>query len=625
MINLLIGVATTDRISPEIRQWGLVLRRAGKYLRKAALNLALAGVLCVGNSAAQEVAFAVPQAREDLTDRLRAASLVLQTIAEGPASPGDITAAARAEYGRLLGALYESGYYSAVISVKLDGREAATIPVLETPRGISRIAVSVQTGPQFIFSRAELAPLAPGTELPPGFAVGRPAPSTAVTEAVSTGISSWRALGYAKAAATGQEIVADHARATLDAHVRLSSGPRLRFGPLEITGNERVRTARIRKIAGLPEGNTFSPEALRLSAERLRRTGAFRSVSLREVKDIGPGDLIGIEALVEEEIPRRIGFGGELSSSEGLRLEGFWLHRNLLGGAERLRLAGEVSGIGGETAGEDYTLSATYSRPATLTPDTALTLGIELEKFDEPDFTLKGFGFEAGLSHIFSDSLTGSLGLGYSATRITDTTGTYDFRTFNMPTRLTWDRRNDKLNATHGFFISAEAMPFLGFGATGSGARVTSDLRGYRALDSEGRAILAARLQFGSIVGPDITETPRDHLFYSGGGGTVRGQDYQSLGVNALPGGQRSGGQQFAGLQAEIRTKLSKRFGLVAFYDLGYIAAEKWGDSYAASHSGAGLGLRYDTGIGPLRVDIATPVTGGGNGVQLYIGIGQSF
>ena len=87
----------------------------------------------------------------------------------------------------------------------------------------------------------------------------------------------------------------------------------------------------------------------------------------------------------------------------------------------------------------------------------------------------------------------------------------------------------------------------------------------------------ALRLQLGSLVGGDLEETPPFYRFYSGGGGTVRGQDYQSLGVD-LGGGDRSGGLSFAGVSAEIRGTVNDRLQLVGFYDWGYVGAESFPD-----------------------------------------------
>ena len=137
--------------------------------------------------------------------------------------------------------------------------------------------------------------------------------------------------------------------------------------------------------------------------------------------------------------------------------------------------------------------------------------------------------------------------------------------------------------------------------------------------------MLAGRAQLGALVGPDILDTPPDFLFYSGGGGTVRGQPFQSLFVD-LGGGRGIGGRSFVGVSGELRAKVTDRISLVGFADAGYIGEESFYDGSGAWHSGAGVGLRYDTTVGPIRLDVAGPVSGStGDGVQVYIGIGQAF
>ncbi len=581
--------------------------------------------LCLAASpgAAQDLSFRLPEG--DIGDRLRSASVLAEVLEPGTAPVVDVVAAARAEYGALLGALYAAGHYSGVISVRIDGREAADIPVLNEPSRISRVEVAVVPGQRFQFGRAVVAPLAVGSKLPEGFAPGEAAPAGLVREATGAAIDGWRDLGHAKAGVASQRVSADHARAILDAEIRLDPGPRLRFGALRTSGQSRMREDRIRAIAGLPEGEIFSPATLRRSAERLRRTGVFRSVTLSEADQVGPADLLPINLVVEEERPRRFGFGAEVASSEGLTLSSYWLHRNLLGGAERLRLGGRIGGIGGETGGEDYEATVSFARPATYTPDTSLLLDARLAREQELDFSQDIVELGGGLEHFFSDTVTGNVSLRYRFSEVVDSLGTTRFRSLELPLGLAWDRRDDRLDPTSGFYLSGEARPFLGLGTTGSGLRLSADARAYRGLGRDNRVVLAGRLQIGSVFGPTLLSTPRDYLFYSGGGGTVRGQEYQSLGIFVLrSGNQRTGGQHFVGLQTEARVKVTERIGVVGFLDAGAISAIDLGD-FDDWHAGAGLGLRYDTGLGPIRVDVGIPVAGGGSGAQVYIGLGQAF
>ena len=593
---------------------------------------ALALALSVGSaSALDSVEFRVEGGGDSLERDLRAASLVLAAKREKVTDPQELFAAAQAEYGRLVGALYAKGRYAPVVRVTIDGREAATIPPIDVPSRIGTIRVTVDPGKPFVFSRAQVAPLAKGTELPKGFAVGARAESEVIKQAVTAGIEGWRKEGHAKAAPAGQKFTADHRQNTLSAEVALAPGPRLRFGPLAVEGQDRMKPRRIVKIAGLPEGEVFAPDELRRAADRLRRTGVFKSVSLTEDDQITSPDQLGITATVVEEKPRRFGFGAELTSLDGLELTGFWMHRNLLGGAERLRVEGAISNIGAQSSGVDYGVDITLDRPATFTPDTTLGFSITAAHLNEDDFDADLFGLGVNLVHYFSDTLTGRAELEYSGAKITDAAGRFSYRHLSLPLGLVWDKRDNKLDAKNGYYLDVEARPFLGFGFTDSGLRLYGDARAYKTLrEGERPFVLAGRLQAGAITGASLLGTPRDYLFYSGGGGTVRGHPYQSLGVNELRSTgtttYSSGGMAFLAASVEARAMVTESIGVVGFVDAGHVGALDFFDAGGDWHAGAGLGLRYATGFGPIRFDVAAPVAGDtGDGVQFYIGIGQSF
>ena len=153
--------------------------------------------------------------------------------------------------------------------------------------------------------------------------------------------------------------------------------------------------------------------------------------------------------------------------------------------------------------------------------------------------------------------------------------------------------------------------------------RIKADGRIFRSFGNDDRVTLAARVQVGAVLGASLLGTPRADLFYSGGGGTVRGQPYQSLGVSVLRADFQTGGQAFLGASVEARVRVTDRIGVVGFYDWGHVGGLDFFDDLGGSHSGAGLGLRYDTGFGPIRLDLAAPVSGDtGKGVQVYVGIG---
>jgi translocation and assembly module TamA len=589
-------------------------------------------LLATSGHALDRLDFAVSGTDPGLTERVEGASLLRAAVAEDRVSPADLLATARAEYRALTGALYGAGYYGALIQVLVDGREAASLSPLDAPARIGVITVRIDPGPQFRFGTASVTPAAEGTEFPDEFRAGAIADSNLIGAAARAGIEGWRAAGHAKADLAGQSITADHARKTVDARLQLDPGPKLRFGPLQVSGNTRVRTDRIVEIAGLPTGEVFTPQASEKSAARLRRTGAFRSVAFSEGDAIG-GETLAMGVAVVEEKRRRLGFGADLSSEEGLTLSGFWMHRNLLGGAERLRTDFEIAQIGGISgstgaesfdSGIDVTLSFRFQRPATFTPDTDLYVTGELARIDDPGYLSRSLTFATGVTHIVSDTITAEAGLKFRTSRVTDAIGTGDFTIFSIPLRVARDTRDKALDARDGTFADLTVEPFVGISGTDSGARLTFDGRAYQPFGE--RLVLAARAQVGAIWGPELNRTPPDMLFFAGGGGSVRGQPYQSLGVTT--GSATTGGRSYLALAGEVRAQVTKSIGVVGFIDTAYIGTESFYDGSGNWMTGAGLGLRYSTPIGPIRFDLATPVDGGpadASSVQIYIGIGQAF
>lgn len=588
----------------------------------AALGLSATG----GAQALDRVVFQVAGNDKDLTETLRNASLTAE-VAEDPDRADELFGAAQADYGRLIGAMYALGRYSPVINITIDGREAASIAPLNAPKAdrIREIRILVDPGPEFRFSRAVVTPYVEGTEFPDGFRPGEVAESGLIADAAQAGVEGWREAGHAKADIAREHIVADHRRDTLLAELTVNPGPRLRFGPMTVQGQKRMSPRRIEKIAGLPEGEVYSPEDLDTAANRLRRTGIFSSVTMTEGNVRYP-DLLPITTTVVEQLPRRYSIGAEISSSEGASLTSYWMHRNLLGGGENLRVDAAVENIGAQNSGMDYSLGVTLTRPAT--PDADTTAGVNAEIFhrDEEDFVSDGFELGLSFNRIITDQLSTSLGVTYRQSEVKDDLGEYTFKTLSLPLGVVWDSRDNDLDATEGFYANASAEPFAGAGDADSGFRTTIDARGYYSLGTPRKVTFAGRVQAGQVFGSDLLNTPRDYLFYSGGGGTVRGQPYQSLGVYPIAGDDdyKIGGAAFLAASVEARVMVTKNIGVVGFFDAGQVGANDFSDM--SQQSGAGLGVRYNTGVGPIRFDVATPVSGDtGEGVQIYVGIGQAF
>ena len=571
-----------------------------------------------------DIAFNTSGGDETLGDRLEASSLLTAANNEGTTTGQDIVAAAQSDYKRLLGVLYRAGYFGPTISIKVNGQEAAKISPFAQINTVSNVTVTIDPGRKFRFGQADIAPITPDTELPEEYATGGDADLGAVENAARTAVSGWRDEGHAKAKVSGQNISADHRAAELDVSVEIDPGPELQFGELIYKGTSNVRSDRVVEIADLPTGSRFSPEAARRVTARLRRTESFRTVDLREAEEANPDGTLDMELTLVDSPPRRFGFGAELESTEGLSVSAFWMHRNWRGGAENLRFDAEIENMGGDGSGMNYRLGTLYSRPATFNSDTSLILGAELKQEDEDLYFLRQFSASVGYKRIVSERLETSAALTGFHSDVDDNFGERNFQAIGIWTQAKLDRRDVIINPTRGYFIQATAFPYAGFSETDPALYLEGDLRGYHGFGADNRLIAAGRIQIGSVIGPSLRGTPPDLLFYSGGGGTVRGQPYQSGFVTVD--GIESGGLSFLGVATEARVKINDTITTVAFFDGGFVGetSNLFGDG--SFHSGAGLGVRYNTGFGPIRFDLGAPVSGNtGDGIQLYIGIGHAF
>lgn len=593
------------------------------YLTVRALAFSLLSLLPPAAYGA-DATLQAPGADTALADRLRGASA--SVAASGETNVQELLAAALSDYRTLVQVLYDAGHFAPVVNIRLDGREAALIEPLNPPQSVSKVEISVQPGPRFAFGKAELSPLPrqSDVEFPEEYAPGQPASTGAIRDAAVAGVRAWRRSGHAKATVADQKITANHLQARLDAQLRLAPGPRLRFGQMTVTGDTRVREEAIRRIAGFPAGEEFHPDLIAKSATRLRRTGTFSSVVLREADQPNPDGTLDYTAVVEDLPPRRLTFGAEISSSDGLELSGSWMHRNLFGAAEKLRIEARLSGIGSSND-IDGRVAVRLDNPAALRPDDLIFYLAEAEQLDEEHYKATRIFGAAGVRRTFSDTFFAEAALGASSILAEDVFGQRRFKYIAGRLRAEYDGRDSRVNPASGYFLQGDATPFIGVGGSKSGLQIKADARAYWGLGAGDRIVLAGRLQMGSVVGPSLSEISPTLLFFSGGAGTVRGHEFQSLGVPV--GGGTAGGRSFAALSGEVRGKVTDTISLVGFYDIGFVDADSFVSGSSARHAGAGIGLRYDVaGIGPIRLDLAYPVDGGTeDGLQFYIGIGQAF
>lgn len=578
-----------------------------------------------------------PDEAKNLEKLLKGASTLWQDREKAASGAAGLLAKARGDYRRILATLYSEARYGGTISIRIDGREAADLPPDAAIANPAAIDVRIDPGPLFHFRQTDIVNRAPPTddrkdrvETPEhaGFRPGEVARSGTIVQAGKLAVEAWRQQGYAKADIASRRVEAAHDQDVVDAELTVEPGRRAYYGPVSVEGTERMDPVFVARQTGLIQGEEYDPDDIKKASDRLAKLEVFRAARIQEAEEVGADGSLPLAVIVQERLPRRFGFGASYSTLDGGGVEAYWLHRNLFGRAEQLRFDAKVAGIG-ETLKPDeftYRLGVTFKKPGVYTPDTDFISSLIGEREVLDAYTRNAVTGLAGFTHAFSDELSGSLYAEAEYARFYDDVfGRREFQTVGLLGGLTYDGRDSKTNATRGVYLDFLLEPYYEFNYGNPAVRATAEGRAYYAFDDDARLVAAGRLKIGSIVGPSIAETAPDKLFFAGGGGSVRGYAYRNIGVET-PGGL-IGGRSLIEASAELRARVTDSIGVVAFTDAGYVGADSLPDFSEEIKVGAGFGLRYLTGLGPIRLDAAVPLNPNKDDPDFafYVGIGQAF
>ena len=566
---------------------------------------------------------------------IRTASSLVAEQAKPASGAAGLLARARGDYKRILTALYDQGYYGGTINILIGGKEAALLPPDTSLPDPVAVRLLVAPGPLFHFDRIGIANRAPAAgdgdtvPLPEqfGFGRGEVAKSSTILRAEQLAVEAWRQQGYAKAAVASRDVVADHATNSVDVTITVDPGRKATVGGIGVSGTANMDPDFVVRQTGLVPGADYDPDDMARAEKRLARLDVFRAMRIEAASAIGSDGLLPFTVAVEEQAQRRFGIGATYSTIDGIGIEGFHLWRNLFGRAERLRLDAKIAGINYpmNSAEFDYAFGGTFTKPGFLNPDNDLVAAISAERSVLPAFTETSATARIGLTQYLFDQLTLDGSAFYERSLFEDDFGTRNFSLVGLTGGVIWDTRDDTTNATEGFYVNFTAEPFYEFYYGNPAFRTSAEVRTYLSLMEDDKLVLAGRAKIGALLGPSLSEIPPDRLFFAGGGGSVRGYGFKSIGVTN-PDDSVTGGRYLLEGSVEARFKVTDDIGIVGFVDGGYVAADSF-PGFDQLRIGAGVGLRYYTGLGPLRLDLAVPLNKRPDDPDyaLYVGIGQAF
>ena len=512
------------------------------------------------------------------------------------------------------------GYYAPEIAFAVEPGTPPTGRVRIEPGPRFRLAdIAVETGDAPLSDDADLA-LEQVRILQPGDAA---VPKSILAEEAGL-IAALKAVGYAEAQALPRTVIGDREQATLDLTYNLAPGPRIRLGEVIYSDGTRTRRDYLDRLVPFETNELYTPQSLAGLTRRLNATRLYRLASVR--LDETPagmtesGDEIrNVQVEIEERDRYTLTSGTSFSTSEGPGLTASLTRRNATRRGDTLSGAMTLATL--ERAFEvDWRIPnvTAFDRTLVLSADIGRE---ETDAFDKEAISLSG-AFEVRTSR----RLTYTLGAASEVTREEDAFEQRDQQILSTSLGVRLDYANDPLDATKGWRIDARGEPGIVIGdREAQYLSLNGQISAYQPLDREQHFVIATRLRSGFVYGAALSDLPVSRRFFAGGGGSARGFEFQSVGPRDDE-GVPTGGRGLMEVSGELRWRRDGPLGFVAFLD-GASVTENEGVSLSDVRYSAGLGVRYDTVIGPLRFDIATPLDprDGDAPIQLYVSVGQAF
>lgn len=580
-----------------------------------------------------EIAGDLPDA---LVEAVTGASLLLQLQDgdEEPLTPDELIARVRADLDRLERALRSQGYYAGTASISIDGQppDAEGLPqrLQALPEDAQvPVQLALETGPQYLVGDIDVA-MDDGADLELDdadlpLALGDPARADQIIAYGAELNTRLQADGYPFAEVDRRAVV-NHGERTMGLTFNVTAGPQARLGPVAVEGAERTDADFIAERAQFAEEEAYSPDTINAYRDRLAALELFRSIRIDQGEALNDQGELPLTVTVEERPPRTIGFGARYSTTEGGSLRGYWRHRNLLGRAERLGVEAEVGRLL-ENDAEDltYRLGLRFEAPYFLGEEQTLRSGITAEREVLDAYSREAIEWGLSLERPITEALTAAVGVEVEQQRINDGDGADHVLLVGLPLSLSFDTRDDLLNPTQGVRAQAFVTPFSEWlGGDVSFVRARAEVAAFEDFGTEGDIILAGRLELGSIAGGGVAAIPPNRRFFAGGGGSVRGYPFQAIGPRDDD-NEPVGGLSLFEASAELRLRFGD-YGVVPFIDAGSVSNDEY-PGFEDLRVGVGLGFRYFTSFGPLRIDVAVPLDpySGDDEYAFYVSLGQSF
>ncbi len=605
--------------------------------------LALA-VVSAHASDPQTYTVAIDQTGDKTLDGALSDASQLQALNDkAPVGPFALITRAKNDYDRVQTVLQAFGYYKATVTITVDGTSINDTSLADkldkVPSGQSVEAkIAIDKGPLFHLRNIQVH----GDGLPPDAVAkldlkpGQPAVASDVLGAGTRLLTALEEDGYALAKVDPPIATEEASALSLDVVFNATPGRRATIGAIDFTGLHDVNEFFVRRRLLLQQGEPYKPSKIDAARQDLLALGVFSGVTVKASDTIAANGSLPVTFDFQERPAHAVGVTGAYSTDLGASAKVSWSDRNLFGNAEQLNLSAAATGLGGTaTTDVGYNITGQFIKPDFPRRDTSFQFDTTALKQSLQAYDQTAFIAGPSLHRKFGPFWTGTIGITGEREHILQEQVASDFTLVSLPFTANYDSTglaDPTLDPTHGIRAAFIATPTESLGHPTSTFAILQvsgstyfDVGDWVFGAKPGRSVLAFRGLVGSVQGASQFELPPDQRFYGGGSGTIRGFKYQSVGP-LFPDLNPMGGTAIDAGTVEYRQRFFDSFGAAVFVDAGQVSADNRPFS-GTVRIGTGVGLRYYTPVGPIRIDVALPVnrSPGGDKFEFYIGLGQAF
>jgi translocation and assembly module TamA len=595
-----------------------------------------------------------------LKNAIQDASSLYQLRKDAPPDGEALARRAESDFGPIIDAMWGAGYYNGAVTISID---RATLSILSRDiAGFARAAqsyrnrdvapVTINATPGPLFTLRSIRMLAPdGAELSeeelPARIVrlkpGDPAAAADLRAAQARIVDYFRKAGRPFAKVASVAPVVDHSAHVMDVTFTVAPGPIAPFGEATMNGPHDFDPAVARSFLYIQPGDPYSPQAIEDARNTIRQIPAVGGVRITEGTTLDAYGRLPYTVDVEDRLPYAVGASAKYSTTNGPAGQVFWEDRNVFGGAERLRLEANafyappwyvtsqsIRSFSIHDLG--WRFAASFLKPALWGTPNDLLIDALGERVSTSGAGF--FGYEAedadatiALRHRFTQDFWVQAGIEAQTGVATDALGRVNYTLVGATASANYDTTDSKLDPTRGVRLNASVSGFpTALGSTVDLVQGRARASAYYSLDPDSRFVLAGLIGLGAMGGAELADIPANWRFYAGGGGSVRGYAWNSLGPTG-PFGAVIGGRSLFNASAELRVRVTDTIAIVPFFDAGNAFATSFPNFSAPLDTAVGLGLRYYTAIGPIRADVAFPLErrDAHGPVAFYVSIGQAF